>query len=127
MRNEGGSKSYLGQINQWLGDRISYALSTMGMFYVVALLVLVPLIWQRPQGLVGWMQYVIAVFFQGTALPVLGYVARKSGESQEKMLKETHDTVMEELVLIKEELRLASEERNALTALFEELHQRQQP
>jgi hypothetical protein len=55
----------------------------------------------------------------------LGYVARKSGESQEKVLKETHDTVMEELALIKEELRLAKEERNALIELVSELHQRQ--
>lgn len=113
------------RFNEWLGDKISYWLSTMAMFYIVSLLVIAPLAWQVPQGVVGWMQYAISVFFQGAALPVLGYVARKSGESQERVLKETHDAVMEELSLVKEELRLAREERNLLRQLVEEMHQSQ--
>jgi hypothetical protein len=36
---------------------------------------------------------------------------------------ETHDTVIEELALVKEELELAREERAALQELIEELHQ----
>lgn len=110
------------RINEWIGDTISYWLSTMAMFYIVSLLVIAPLFWQRPQGIVGWMQYAISVFFQGAALPVLGYVSRKAGERQERVLNETHDAVMEELAMIKEELRLAREERAALTALVQELH-----
>ena len=111
------------RFNDWLGDKLAYGLSTMGMFYAVSLLVVAPLLWQRPQGLVGWMQYGISVFFQGAALPVLGYVSRRAGEGQEKLLLETHDTVMEELALIKQELSLAAEERDALKELMAELGQ----
>lgn len=111
------------RFNEWLGDRISHGLSTMAAFYIVSVLVLVPLAWQRPQGLVGWMQYTISVFFQGAALPVLGYVARVSGEKQERLLNETHDAVMEELKIVKVELELAKEERQALRELVEELKQ----
>lgn len=68
------------------------------------------------------MQYAISVLFQGSALPVLGYVARRAGESQELVLNETHDTVMEELALIKEELALAREERDELKMLLANLH-----
>ena len=75
----------------------------MAMFYIITALVIAPLAFQRPQGLVGWMQYAISVFFQGAALPVLGYVARRAGENQEKVLNETHDRVMEELALAREE------------------------
>ncbi len=110
------------RFNDWLGDKLAYGLSTMGMFYAVSLLVVVPLVWQRPQGLVGWMQYGISVFFQGAALPVLGYVSRRAGEDQEKLLLETHDTVMEELTLIKQELALAAEERDSLKELIAELN-----
>lgn len=113
------------RFNDWLGDKISYWLSTMTMFYIVALLVLAPLLWQRPNGLVGWMQYAIAVFFQGAALPVLGYVARVAGERQERVLTETHDAVMEELSIVKDELRIATEDRQALRALIEDMHERQ--
>lgn len=110
------------RFNDWLGDKISYGLSTMAMFYFVSLLVLAPLLWQHPQGMVGWMQYAISVFFQGAALPVLGYVARISGERQERVLNETHSAVMEELAIVKEELQLAREEREELLKVVEELH-----
>jgi hypothetical protein len=60
---------------------------------------------------------------EGSSLPILGYVAMKAGENQERVLNETHDTVMEELVLVKEELQLEREERAALQELIEELHQ----
>jgi hypothetical protein len=66
-------------------------------------------------------QYGVAVFFQGVALPVLGYVAWKSGERVEKVIKETHDVVLEELKIIKEELKLAREERDSINRLLEDL------
>ncbi len=109
------------KFNDWLGDKLALWLSTMAMFYAITALVLAPLLWQRPQGLVGWMQYSISVFFQGAALPVLGYVSRKAGEDQAQILRETHDVVMEELALIKQELVLAREERDNMKALLLEL------
>lgn len=102
----------LERFNDWFGDRLAYWLSTMAMFYGVAFLVVAPLFFQRPDSLVGWMQYSISVFFQGVALPVLGYVARKSGEKQERLLQETHDTVMKELSYIQEALQIAAVERD---------------
>lgn len=110
------------RFNDWLGDKLAYWLSTMAMFYIITAMVLVPLAFQRPDGLVGWMQYAISVFFQGAALPVLGYVARRAGEKQEQTINETHDTVKEELALIKEDLALAHEQRVELEMLLANLH-----
>jgi len=111
----------LKRFNDWLGDKLAHWLCTMAMFYIITAMVMVPLFFQRPVGLVGWMQYAISVFFQGAALPVLGYVANRAGEKQERVLNETHDTVMEELTLIKEDLALAREQRDELEALMTEL------
>lgn len=108
----------LKRFNNWLGDKLSYWLSSMAMFYIIAVMILIPLAFERPQDLVGWMQYTIAVFFQGTALPVLGYVGRRAGERQERMIRETHDTVIEELALIKEDLALAHQQRDEFEALM---------
>lgn len=111
--------------NDLLGDKLAYWLSTMAMFYGVSFLVIAPLFFQRPESLVGWMQYSISVFFQGVALPVLGYVARKAGEKQEQLLQETHDAVMKELSYIQEALRLADIERDEMKAVVRgiaELH-----
>jgi hypothetical protein len=92
----------LRKANDWIGEKLAYWMSTMHCFYLISIMVVLPLLWQRPTNLVGWMQYLISVFFQGVALPVLGYVARLAGEKQEKMMLETHDTVLQELAEIKE-------------------------
>jgi len=107
--------------NDWLGDKLSYILSTMAMFYGIAFLVIAPLFFQRPTTLVTWMQYIVAVFFQGVALPVLGYTSRKSGEVQAQMLKETHDTVMNELSYLKKQHDAAKLERDELQKIIIEL------
>lgn len=109
------------KFNDWLGDKLSYVLSTMAMFYGIAFLVLAPLFFQRPTNLVTWMQYIVAVFFQGVALPVLGYTSRKNGEVQEKLLKETHDTVMKELDYIEKQHETAKIERAELQKIIKEI------
>ncbi|MDB4868306.1 MAG: hypothetical protein JWR03_2639 [Cohnella sp.] len=111
------------RLNQWLGDKLAIWLSTMGCFYLIFALVVVPLFFQHPQDLVGWVQYIVQSIFQGVALPVLGYVARISGEKQERVMNETHDVVMDELAIVKKELALANEERDSLKELIKELHQ----
>lgn len=106
------------RFNDWLGDKLANWLSTMAMFYIITAMVMVPLFFQRPQGLVAWMQYAISVFFQGAALPVIGYITRRAEEKQDLVVNETHDTVIEELRLIKEDLALAHEQRDELEALM---------
>lgn len=111
------------KLNDWLGDKIAFWLSTMACFYIIGLLCLIPLLFQQPHGMVAWAQYIIQSIFQGVALPVLGYVARMAGEKQDKLMNETHDAVMEELMDVKEELKLAREERQAMKMLIHALHQ----
>ena len=48
------------------------------------------------------MQYVIQTFFLGVALPILAFVAKIKGNKQQKLLQETHHTVMAEMKEIKE-------------------------
>jgi len=100
--------------NIFLAGKLADWLSTMAMFYGVAFLVLLPLVWQRPASLVGWAQYLISVFFQGVALPILGFVAKKEGERNSQILQETHDMVMSELAIVKAALDQAKEERDDL-------------
>jgi len=108
----------LNRFNDWLGDKLAYWLSTMVMFYIITAIVIVPLFFQSPQGIVAWIQYAVSVFFQGAALPVIGYITRRAEEKQNHVVNETHDTVIEELRLIKEDLALAHEQRDELEALM---------
>lgn len=65
---------------------LSDSLSSMTMFWIIALLVIVPLFFSQPVGIVGWMQYIVSVFFQGVALPVLGYISKISGIRTDKII-----------------------------------------
>lgn len=77
-------------------------LATMVCFWIVTIMVLVPLFFQRPDSLVGWVQYIVQSFFQGVSLPVLAFVSKIQGDRQERVLNETHDQVMAELAEMKE-------------------------
>ncbi len=109
----------LRNFNNWLGDKLAYGLSTMAMFYIVSAFVILPLALQRPHDLVGWIQYIVQSFFQGAALPVLGYVARVSGESQERVLMETHDAAMAEMGMVKDAVRLLHGEQKEIRQLVQ--------
>ena len=90
------------RITEKLGKKLSDSLSTMEMFYIVTFLVLFPLFFQRPDTLISWIQYISTAMLQAIALPLLGYTTKKSGESQEKVIMETHDLLMKELQEAKE-------------------------
>lgn len=72
--------------NDYLADKLSYMLATMAMFYIITLLVLIPLLYSQPTSFVAWASYVCSVIFQGVALPVLGYTARKSSDKSDKII-----------------------------------------
>jgi low affinity Fe/Cu permease len=65
---------------------LSDSLSSMTMFIVITILVIVPIFFVQPVGVVGWIQYVVSVFFQGVALPVLGYIAKISGSRTDAII-----------------------------------------
>ena len=122
------------KINEKVGDKLAYSLSTMAMFYGICFLVITPLMFQTPIGLVPWMQYLVSVFFQGVALPVLGYVSRKGGEKQEKLLTETHAATIKEVESIKEITKKLNEiveeqhkdsveEREYMKKIIDEIHE----
>lgn len=79
-------KNIIQRFNDWIADRLSYVLSIMATFYVITLLVAIPLFYSQPTTIVAWASYLCSVVFQGLALPVLGYTARKSGDKADKMM-----------------------------------------
>lgn len=115
----------MNKFNSWLVDKMAFGLSTIACFYMVTILVVLPLIWKQPQTPVDWMQYLISVLFQGSALPLLGYVSRVAGDKQERLLNETHDSVLAQFQELKETHLVATEELEELkfthSTMLEEL------
>jgi hypothetical protein len=90
-------KKRYNKFNNFLGNKLSFSLSTMEMFYIVLILVVFPLFFQTPQNLIGWIQYISTAILQAIALPLLGYTTRKSGEKQEKVINDTHAILLKEI------------------------------
>jgi len=67
-------------------ESMADSLASMTMFWIITLLVVIPLFWNKPVGGVAWIQYIVAVFFQGVALPVLGYTAKLSGKRTDEII-----------------------------------------
>ena len=76
------------KFNDKLAQKLSYYLSTMTAFYLVCMLVTIPLLYATPTSVVGWVQYICSVIFQGIALPVLGYTAKKASDQSDKVMQE---------------------------------------
>lgn len=115
------SKKNYTKINDFIGNKLSFTLSTMEMFYIVLILVVFPLFFQTPTNLIGWIQYISTAILQAIALPLLGYTTRKSGEKQEKVINDTHAILLKEIKMNRElhKKQLQSIEQNR------ELHKEQ--
>lgn len=90
------------RFNDWLADKLAAALSTMWLFWALTLLVFAALLAQTPNGAQGWILFWVSIFFQGVALPVLAFVSNKQGDRMERVLRETHDAVLQELTEVKQ-------------------------
>jgi hypothetical protein len=78
------------KFNDYIADRLSYILSMMITFYVIVLLVSIPLFYSQPSSIVAWASYLCSVVFQGIALPVLGYTARKTSDKSEDLMAQMY-------------------------------------
>jgi len=77
----------LSKLNDYIADKLSLILSMMITFYLVTALVIIPLFYPgAPTTLVTWAQYLCSVVFQGIALPVLGYTARKASDKSDALM-----------------------------------------
>ena len=88
--------------NEKLGVILSNGLSSMQMFYIVFIFVVLPLVFEHPNSLIAWIQYLSTAILQAVALPLLGFTTRKSGDIQEKVIKESHDLLIIQFEKLKE-------------------------
>ena len=108
--------------NELLANFLADSLSTMACFWIITSMVVVVLFWQRPSTLVGWITYISTAIFQASALPVLAFVAKKEGATQQALLQETHDTTMSEMDKLANMLQEIHDTHNELRELIGQIH-----
>ncbi|KLU59908.1 hypothetical protein CEB3_c40420 [Peptococcaceae bacterium CEB3] len=117
---EGGWGKGIARVNDLVAVRSTLIFGTMWMFYaffVYGLLPLIPALKPYEYSFFYWSGWV-----QLWALPLLMVGQNVIGRAAEARDQETHDAVMAELGIVKEELALAREEREELKILLAELH-----
>jgi Mn2+/Fe2+ NRAMP family transporter len=90
------------KFNDFLAEKLSLVLSLMITFYVITALTIIPLFYGTPTTLVAWAQYICSVIFQGVALPILGYTAKKAGDKSDKLMHEMYKMTKEIDKLVKQ-------------------------
>ena len=113
-----GMKKILDQFNDLLADKMSLILSTMFMFWLIFALTIIPLFYSMPNTPKDWAQYLCTVIFQGVALPVLGYTARKAGDKTDKVMEEI-DSLVKQIDEKTKETEALTEKINNLVMLIE--------
>jgi uncharacterized membrane protein len=94
------------KLNNFIASKLSVVMSSMWLFWLLALILIV--LWLVMPNDEKTNPYTIALFwistaFQAIALPVLAFVSNLQGDRAEKIAKETHDAVMKELKLLRDE------------------------
>ena len=84
-------KEKINLFNNFLAEKLSYSLSIMTTFYIIFLLVTIPLFYSQPATFVAWAGYLCSVIFQGIALPVLGYTARKASDKTDALMNDMYN------------------------------------
>jgi sensor histidine kinase YesM len=112
----------ISRLNNLIADILADALSTMACFWIITVMVVAVLLWQRPNTLVGWITYISTAIFQASALPVLAFVAKKEGATQQALLQETHDTVMGELDKLGSLIQEMNDTHDELRELVSQIH-----
>jgi hypothetical protein len=92
----------LTNFNEKLGVILSDGLSSMQMFYIVFICVVLPLLFEHPSSLIAWIQYLSTAILQAVALPLLGFTTKKSGDVQEKVIKESHSILINQFNELKD-------------------------
>ncbi|MDD2878790.1 MAG: hypothetical protein PHZ23_16355 [Acidiphilium sp.] len=80
------------QFNEWLALRMSAIFATMWCFWVVEIVVLLPLVWPRS---LPFVQFVSSGWFQAIALPLLAVSGVIIGRKADARAEADHQAIME--------------------------------
>ncbi|MCL2095235.1 hypothetical protein FWH13_03940 [Candidatus Saccharibacteria bacterium] len=97
------STSTFQRFNSWLASKLAIIMSSMWLFWVLTIVIVVAGLLQPPSDPYMFVMFVISAGFQAIALPVLAFVSNIQGDRQEKVMREVHEATMKELEMMRQE------------------------
>ena len=115
--------SYLTDLNRRIAEKITSFVSTMWCAYIFVALALISLpAALRSDDVIVKVDWVAQTFLQLVLLSIIMVGQKKSAESVEKMITETHAAALAEFELAKEAREMARQELAELKVLTAEMH-----
>jgi hypothetical protein len=93
------------RFNDKIANMSSSVLSSMWLFWILLLVLAVAFIMQPPKGAYEMVIFFVGATFQAIALPVLAFVSNIQGDRQEKIMNEMHSEILEELSILKKQVK----------------------
>jgi hypothetical protein len=98
-------QSAIMRFNDKIANVSSVVLSSMWLFWILLIILAVAFFLQPPKGAYEMVIFFVGATFQAIALPVLAFVSNIQGDRQEKIMNEMHAEILEELNILKEQVR----------------------
>jgi len=91
-------KNTIRNFNLWVASKSAQILTSMTFFWILNLIILLPLFLSHPTSLIAWISFFISTWFQGVSLIILSFVSKIEGDKTRRLLTE-------ELKILKEILK----------------------
>ena len=110
------------KFNDWLALKITNVVGSMWCAYIFCILALISLPSAiASHNLITIVSWIAQTFLQLVLLSVILNSQNLQGDKTESIIKDTHDVVLQEFNIVKEELILARQERDELTVIIKDL------
>lgn len=117
-------KKLLNNIDKGYIAGLSWATSTKGAMYILTALIWTSAIINPPTSIYTWLVLVVSVYYQGVALPGLGYQQAAESKATRQLMLDINEEEKEEIADIKEMLAEIKEMHQELNEILQDVKQK---
>lgn len=101
---------------------LSWATSSKGAMYTLTIAIWTAVAMNPPKNIYEWLIVIVSVYYQGVALPGLGYQTNIESKDTRQLMLDIHQENLEELSETKEMLAEIKDMHEELTEILKELN-----
>lgn len=115
---------FIKKVDQAYLAAINWATSSKGAMYILTCAIWTAVALNPPKTIYEWLIVIVSVYYQGVALPGLGYQTNAEGLETRQLMVDIHEENLEELNETKQMLAEIQEMHKELAEVLQELKQK---
>ena|SRR5437763_15648566 len=109
------------KVDKYYLAAINWATSSKGAMYILTCAIWTAVALNPPKTIYEWLIVIVSVYYQGVALPGLGYQQKGEGLETRQLMVDIHEENLEELAETKQMLVEMKEMHQEITDILEEM------